>query len=52
MKLSMAKKYSESFFTEPEARRPNELIIVHILDMQDKGTPKWHRKIERIRKVT
>lgn len=48
----MAKKYSESFFTEPEARRPNELIIVHILDMQDKGTPKWHRKIERIRKVT
>lgn len=33
----MAKKYSESFLTKPEARRPNELIIVHISHPQDKG---------------
>lgn len=33
----MAKKYGESFFTEPEARRPNELIIAHISYPQEKG---------------
>lgn len=33
----MAKKYSESLFTKPEARRPNELIIVHISHLQNKG---------------
>jgi len=26
----MAKRYSESFFTELETRRPNEVIIAHI----------------------
>lgn len=37
LKLSMAKKYSESFSIEPEARRPNELIIAHISYPQEKG---------------
>lgn len=34
MKLSSAKKYSESVFCEPEARRTNWLIIVNAPDPQ------------------